>query len=192
MSKTSAILIGAFIFLLIVGGIGFVFFKGATWFVSGIDGNRPEVSTPVDNPHSTENDEVKSQDFSIKYLSDTLAQITLDMEVVFHWNLRRHQIIEDTLFSLIVGEYPKLRNRIVELISDTTKTDIRICMMRRDAVRGDFAFLLADRIVNFPYLDLFHVQWDTFEMGCIYPDGLLDYVGKHRIEIQQKIAEYRP
>ena len=185
-------MIGALVFLLILAGIGFVFFKGATWFVSSIDGNRSEgnysdvkANTSVFKKHSP-------VDFSIAYVSDSVAQINLANEVAFNWNLRTNEIIEDSLLAHLVRDYPDRRNRIVDLILDTTQTEIRICTMSHNAVRGDFAFLLADRIVNFPYLDLFHVQWDTFEMGCIYPDGLLDYVGKHRIEIQQRIAEYRP
>ncbi len=106
----------------------------------------------------------------------------------FNWNSHEKIIIDDSLLDKIKKNYNKKRNILIDKISDKTSTSYIICGSNQKLKKGDFAFLLIDRIENIKYFDVFGIQMDTFIIGCHYPEHLIEFIDNERLFIQKKLA----
>ena len=119
----------------------------------------------------------------------TLVQITDDIEV--NWSNENGNFIRDSYYNEIEENFDNLKFHIVNKIGDTTVLKgLKICSSQSYLTLGDVSFLLIDQIKGVPYFQLFGVQFDAYKLGCIVPDGLLDYVSENRIMVSEKLATW--
>lgn len=136
--------------------------------------------SPVGDIQNTDNSEA----------SDSVLLIELSDDIKFHWNTRKHHIIEDSLFTSIISVYYESRLGICDQIIEKRITKALACPSERNLVTGDFAFLLIDKMERIPAIDVFKMQWDSYVEQCPYPNGMLDYIDSHREEVSDKLHSY--
>jgi len=55
---------------------------------------------------------------------------------------------------------------------------------------GGLAFILIDEILNVPYFSVLQMQFDVFDLNCMFPSGLIEYVMSTPEETHHKIASW--
>lgn len=147
--------------------------------------------------NSTLNERKANSEGKLVNLKSVKSNVLSDMILVqlsngtsLHWSNQSSKIIEDSLFREVSVSFPKKRMSLIALISDTTETQAKACGVDKNLLVGDISFLLIDKIKMVPYFKVLGVQWDTYDMDCPYPFGLLDYINSHRDEVRKKVKSY--
>ena len=78
----------------------------------------------------------------------------------------------------------------IALISDTTETQAKACGVDRKLLVGDITLLLVNKVKRVPYLKVFGIQWDAYDVDCPYPLRMLDYINDYRSEVREKVKSY--
>lgn len=133
--------------------------------------------------------DIKKQS-SINQIENGDVLISLNDSISFHWDNQKYKFVEDSLWKLLENDYQNLEPVLIDLILDTNESQAKICSIERNLYKGDLSFLVLDKINNLPYIDIFHTQWDSFDVDCNYPGGMLWYINKNRSEIKQSVSNY--
>lgn len=117
----------------------------------------------------------ESADFDFERMKNEIV-VKLSEKIEFNWNNKTSRIKDDSLLKLIKDIWQGEKFDILNQINNNELTQGYICPSNKKLSKGGFAFLLLDELEEIPYFDLFQIQFDSYELDCKYPNGLLDFV----------------
>ena len=117
-----------------------------------------------------------------------LILIHLRNALKVHWNQEKNDIEEEALFSTIKHNKEKYIGDLLTQLSDTSLSINSICKTT-GLHKGDFAFMIINKMYSIPYIDIFNTQFDVYD-SCAYPVGLFDYIELNRDSVRSKLSQY--
>ena len=126
----------------------------------------------------------------VKSKGSSIVLISISDNVQINWDNKSNGFVEDSLLDIAMKVAKTDRQLILDEVLNRDESEARICGLNGNLAVGDLAFLLISKTYDLPYFQVFEIQWDTFDAGCAYPSGMLEYIQNHRSEMKEKMEMY--
>jgi hypothetical protein len=96
----------------------------------------------------------------------------------------------DSSYWKIVQSGKRLVPLLIGRLSDTSETEIRIACYNGSLKVGHLAFLLLEEICPFPIAAETGMQFDSFDEGCPFGYGFLEYIDRNPIGFKEIVSRW--